>query len=171
MWAQPYREKLYNLGETTNNRIESLNSHLKELGNYSDTLLECYNSLKISHSHFEQQKSFKRHIEKHKIPLFKRSEIPEVNRFEPLINEYVTQNIADYIVKQMNLSFSDELNFKFERLNDGSYKIECDGHRTTETTTVSCKCSRFVNTNLLCFHMVALRHFLGIDLFEKTLIP
>ncbi len=34
MWAQPYREKLYNLGETTNNRIESLNSHLKELGNY-----------------------------------------------------------------------------------------------------------------------------------------
>jgi hypothetical protein len=170
LWVECFREKQMNLGERTNNRIESLNCHLKELGNYTDSLLECYHSLMTSFYYFEQQKSFKRHIEKLRVPLFKRSDISEVNRYEPLINESVTQSNADYIVKQMNMAFKD-LNFSFEKLNDNTYSIECDAHRPTKTTLNSCECFRFVNKNLPCFHLFALRKFLEVELFEKSLIP
>ncbi len=36
MWVECYRERQLNLGEKTNNRIEPLNCHLKEFGNYTD---------------------------------------------------------------------------------------------------------------------------------------
>jgi hypothetical protein len=167
MWAQCYRDKQFNLGETTN-RIESLNCHLKELGRYSDTLFECYKSVMSSFEHFELQKSIKKFREKFTIPLFKRSDIPEVIVYESLINETVTQNIADVIVDQMNLSFNLEIDF--EKIDENIYKIASEGHRTTKTTLVSCKCFRYVNKKLPCFHIFALRKFLSVPLFEKSMI-
>jgi hypothetical protein len=47
MWLQCYREKQFNLGETTNNRIESLKCHLKELGSFSDSLLQVVHFVEL----------------------------------------------------------------------------------------------------------------------------
>ena len=171
MWVNCYREKQFNLGETTNNRIESLNSHLKNIGNYSDTLEECYRSLMLSYEYFEKQKSFRRLKDVVKRPLFTRSDVIEVMKFESEINESVTYTASDYIVNQMNLSF-EFLNFKFEKLpHSNTYSIQSDGHRNALTTIESCDCFRYVNKLLPCYHIFALRKHLNLRLFEKTLIP
>jgi len=99
MWVECYRERQLNLGEKTNNRIESLNCHLKELGNYTDSLLKCYHSLMTSFSYFEQQKSFKLHIKKFRVPLFKRSDMPEVNRYEPLMKALLKTTLIISLIK------------------------------------------------------------------------
>lgn len=169
MWVQCYREKQYNLRETTNNRIESLNCHLKELGHYTDTLVECYKSVMTSISYFEQQKSLKKFKEQLKVPLFKRSEIPEVNKYEDIINKSVTQKIADYVVDQMNMAF--ELEIQIHQINENKYRITCPGHRNVETEIYSCNCYRYTNTNLPCFYIFRLRHHLKIPLFEQYMTP
>jgi hypothetical protein len=120
--------------------------------------------------YFEQQKSFKKHVEKFKIPLYFRSDIPEIMAYESSINQSVTRNIADQIVDEMNLSFED-LNFAFEKVNDNTYSISCDGHQSTITSIDDCKCFRFTNKRLPCFHIFALRNHLNIPLFDRFLIP
>jgi len=160
---------LIQIGETTNNRIESLNYHLKELGSYSDTLLQCYQSLMTSLEHFERQKAIKQHSEKFKLPLYSRSDIPEVMQYEPLINEIVTRKIGDYVLDQLNMAYED-LNFSFEQLNQETYKIGSDGHRDVETTIDNCSCFRYVNKELPCYHLFALRKHLNVALFQKSLI-
>jgi hypothetical protein len=142
---------------------------LKQLGSYSDTLLQCYQSLMTSLFHFEQQKAIKQHSEKFKIPLYSRSEIPEVILYEHLINEVVTRKIGDYILDQMNTSFED-LNFGFEQIDEETFKISSDGHRLVETTIDKCSCFRYVNKELPCYHIFALRRHLNVALFQKSLI-
>jgi hypothetical protein len=113
-------------------------------------------------------KSLRMFDEKMKVPLFNRSDYPEVQAYESLINRTVTQRTADYIVSQMNLSF--EVETRINQLDEGKYEIESEGHRNAETTIDNCSCSRYTNKLLPCFHIISLRNHLELALFEQSMI-
>ncbi|CAH8584008.1 unnamed protein product [Schistosoma intercalatum] len=145
MWARAFYGHVLTLGNSTNNRVESLNRQIKRYVRKSDSLYKCmYKALKWS-----EMTSTRRSIEdqviagrsyKYNVP---QRLIPLLNILTPFARSKVL-----YELKQMRFVY-----VKYES-GDWLFMVDRGQHHEVDISICQCNCSTFMMCRYPCRHML-----------------
>ena len=164
-WVVGLQQQSGNFGNSTNNRVESLNSKLK-------SVIKLYSSLEEFGQQFFSILSTLRVERDHKAAdLFQKVMVigNEHNSHQKQYSLILTNYSCDHVLKQMNLA--EKAKYTFENLQEEenhSYSVITKAGRIT-TTPTTCACNFNQSMKLPCRHIFSLRKELDLNLFCEEL--
>jgi hypothetical protein len=153
-WVEGFKQTNFCLGESTNNRLESINAKIK-------SVCSKYASLKLFFIEFFQVLASLRGERTHKavMMLVKRPTIPiepDIFQFFELLTPYAFKIVSHQYELSLALSFASE-DDEFAEYDSSSGLIR--------TSAISCSCCQFKMTGLPCKHILHYRKHLSFSLF------
>ena len=166
-WVAYYKDKSFNRGETTNNRLESTFAKIKSVCSRYASLMQFFTEL------FAVLKCFREERHHHYLmAIFRRdTEFFNIDKENQLFYNHLTPYAFDFVAKQLDLSTSVHVVSKkssTEFLLSASSKSSAEPHTATPT---SCDCSFYTRTRLPRKHNFKVRSILRIPTFSLSLSP
>ena len=164
-WTHFDRIISLNLGNHTNNRLESQNQKIKTVLSRNTLLYEAVKNLLFLHQNKESLIAHI-HFECTAKTAYKVGNHDEVTQH--VLNKY-TPYSAERIVKELHASTSIESHTSTSE--DGStFYFSCNMQSSYDTTDHSCNCSIFKSLGLPCKHIFYVRRYLGMECFTDSLV-
>jgi zinc finger SWIM domain-containing protein 3 len=164
-WSMFSRVRTFNLGDTTNNRLESFNQKLKLLIKRYSPLDVFYRDLKLCLNNMWDRLYFLSFNQRFKLDKIVSSVPGEVvSQFSSVATSFVCNRTVNELSEGLSAS-------SINHLDSEKFSVKINGHRDSISTSKSCNCSLFMMRRLPCCHIFSVRNYLGLDLFDESLIP
>ena len=162
-WVLCYKDLFPNLGETTNNRLESSFSKIKSVcGRYS-TLLQFFMDFSSALGTLRNERNH------HYIMSFARRDV----KFEAVDVRYrsFAEKLTDYAHNcvKAKIVLAETAKFDIIQVGENTYKLKGKCNEFT-VTRKSCTCNFLKKMGLPCEHVLALRMYLHEPAFDSNLI-
>ena len=154
-WVEGLKKRSMNLGERTNNRIESFFGKLKSCVNSRNTLQEFITSFLGLLSTLREERRYKSIKRVTHASILPRSQIER--EYSLLLTDYAFQLVQ----KELGL---------IEKVKVIDEETTETDNATRHTTTSSCECSTFTSLKLPCRHILAIRTHLGLSVCDPDIV-
>lgn len=166
MWTDFGRQRCFNAGEATNNRIESCNQKIKRFVPLYSPLDICYTKLMQYIDNRENELEFNL-LQSVKAHFYSNIPVEFKNEFK-LYHSESTQHFTEKISDQFaQLS---KFEARIAQIANEVFAISTENSEY-ETTDCSCNCGFYTNTLVPCVHILFLRKYHCKKLYDKCLIP
>lgn len=163
-WVEGLKNNHFNMLNRTNNRLECINQKIKsvvsknsDLNTFWVDLMHCLNTLNIERDHKAV------HVQL-KTPVRVGAVDSDIDRYLQLLTPFAFSHVK----KQYELKKNVKLLNCYEK-NGKQYALyNSDSGKVIETCQNSCQCSFTTVMRLPCRHMLALRTYLQISLFDHN---
>lgn len=159
-WVQCFKGANFTLGESTNNRLESINAKIKSVCTRYATLSTFFTQffallccLRNERDHITLLSLVKKVIISENSPLKSYAEILTLYAFK-------------HIEQQSSITYNSE---KFSVIEDSKFVISSSEGELSVSESY-CQCKFWKSMNLPCRHILSLRKILGLDLFALSLV-
>ena len=107
MWVQAYRNQHFNIADTTNNRLESLNQKLKQIIAKNSPIHQFYNNLKLFLRHSEIVLNFKKFQAKYKKSFYLKDDNLNtvISMYKIHLTEFAVMKIAKHLYNAFHLKY------------------------------------------------------------------
>lgn len=161
-WVQCYKGANFTLGESTNNRLESINAKIKSVCTRYATLPTFFNQFLALLCCLRNERD---HITL--LSLVRKTIIPENSPLKSYA-EIVTPYAFKHIEQQSSVTYNLD---KFSAIEGDDLKYLISSSEGELTLSESyCQCRFWKSMNLPCRHILSLRKKLGLDLFAPCLV-
>lgn len=161
-WVFAFKNEVFNLGETTNNRVESNFNKLKSVctkhTNFIQFLTEFFSFLDVIRNERNH----------HHIMAISRCEIKNlVDEDLKLYHKYLTPYAFNKV--QVQFELMKKLTSDFANVSAEKFSHQVNNQKLLLTTR-SCSCNYMTMIGLPCTHLLKLRSCLSLALFESSLV-
>ena len=163
-WVACFKDAALNLGENTNNRLESTFSKIKSVCSKYASLLQFF------HEFFSVLRTLRNERNHHYLMALARKPV-ENQHCDPNVQQYaqhLTPYAFQFVRTQMDLSNAIKTE-NVTRKPGQTFEIKSSGDLIT-ATSFSCTCSSAKRMGLPCRHILKVRGIMNLPLFEPTLV-
>ena len=163
-WVACFKDEGLNLGENTNNRLESLFSKIKSVCSKYASLLQFF------HEFFSVLRTLRNERNHHYLMALARKPV-ENQHCDPGVQQYaqhLTPYAFQFVRTQMDLSNAIKTE-NVRRKPGETFEIKSSGDLITATPS-SCTCSSAKRMGLPCRHILEVRDMMNLPLFQPTLV-
>lgn len=159
-WVHFFKNRFFNLGETTNNRIESTFNKLKSVCSKHSSLMQFFVEF------FTFLGAIRNDRHHHHLMSLTRKDI---SKLENPVEQAFYEQLTPYAFSRLKPELqSTNSNYKYERVDASTFRL-VSSTKTYNLTHQSCNCSFMTKMGLPCRHLLQLRSFLSLPLYDETL--
>ena len=164
-WVACFKDKAFNLGETTNNRLESTFSKIKSVCSRYASLMQFFSEF------FCVLKSLREQRNHHYLMAItrKKTEFENLDKDLQLFCNYVTPYAFKFVREQLQYSSKVKV-LKQQNGNEFSLSAANNIQEPHKATPSCCDCSFFSSMGLPCKHILKVRSLLDIPAFCQSLV-
>jgi len=161
-WVRGLMSQHVNLGNMTNNRLESINQKVKSVITPNCTFASCVTSLKTAIHSLRAERDHRAiaMVQKRAVCSYLRSD--PCYEYAQLLTPFASKIVSKQMSKMQQIQEAD-----IATDGDGTWSIRSTSGIFT-ATTATCQCS-FTSMGLPCQHLLAARKSAGLLLFNETL--
>ena len=162
-WVTCFKDTAFNLGETTNNRLESMNSKIKRVCSKYGSLLQFFTEFFAVLGALRNERKHHRLMACARRPTSLISVEDDLQQYGKYITTYAFKHIQD------QAGFSDKVRIE-ERISDNTFLVTKRDQTNVITSPISCQCNYLQRIGLPCRHIFKVRKLLGMSRFDESLI-
>ena len=162
-WVRCFKDTAFNLGETTNNHLESINSKIKSVCSKYGSLLQFFTEF------FAVLGALRNERQHHRLMACARCANCLLSMDDDLRDHgnYVTPYAFRHIQDQAKISKMVEVN---KKLSDDTFLIIRHDQTCAIASPVSCQCNYPAKIGLPCRHIFKVRQLLNMSRFDESLV-
>ena len=162
-WVCAFKDETFNLGERTNNRVESTFNKLKSVCTKHTNLMQFFMEF------FSFLGAIRNERNHHHIMSITRRNIVQLEDLDERAYHDQLTPYAFTRVKSQFLAIPKRNRDQIEKVKNGNYNLKKPNGEIYELTSTKCSCSFMSKMGLPCSHLFKLRSFLSLPLFENSI--
>ena len=162
-WVSCFKDSIFNLGETTNNRLESANAKIKSVCSRYGTLLQFFTEMSALLGVLRNERTHQQLMGPSRLP----TEIESFDEDLLAYAEVLTPYAFKHVKKQVELA---NLLTVEQVLPEDKVVIKSHSLGQVTVTPHTCQCTYPVKMGLPCRHILKARTVLNLSRFDKSLL-
>jgi zinc finger SWIM domain-containing protein 3 len=160
-WVSCFKDSVFNLGETTNNRLESTNAKIKSVCSAYGSLLQFFTEMSSVLGALRNERKHERVMGASRLPTNVSTYDEDIRAYADVLTPYAFKHLK----KQAGMASL----VKVEKISSNEVTIASTTHGRLTVTSQSCQCTYPIKMGLPCRHILKTRIILKLSRFDPSL--